>query len=85
MKNAFLNVALFLGALISGVTIAQTQRSVMIPAGTPIRVRTIDPIDLDSARPGAKFKGSLADPATNNGDAIVATKKPKVRDEGKSI
>lgn len=43
----------------------------VIRAGTPFRVRTIDPIDVDSTKAGAKFRGSLDDPIMSGGDVIV--------------
>src|SRR5213075_2913236 len=44
---------------------------VMLPAKTPLRVRTIDPIDVDSTKAGAKFRSSLDDPIMSGGDVIV--------------
>jgi hypothetical protein len=43
----------------------------LIPAGTTFRVRTIDPIDVDSSKSGAKFRGALDDPLILNGDVVV--------------
>ena len=31
--------------------------AVLVPSGTSLRVRTLDPIDVDSSRAGAKFRG----------------------------
>jgi hypothetical protein len=45
--------------------------SATIPAGTTFRVRTIDPIDVDSTQTGAKFLGSLDDPIMGNGKVVV--------------
>jgi hypothetical protein len=45
--------------------------SVMIPAGTALRVRTIDPIDVDVAKAGAKFRASLDDPIIIGGSVVV--------------
>jgi hypothetical protein len=36
-----------------------------------MRVSTIDPIDVNSARPGARFKGSLADPVKSRDATIL--------------
>jgi hypothetical protein len=48
------------------------QRSkAMIPAGTVLRVRTLDPIDVDSSQSGAKFKASLDDPIMIAGAVVV--------------
>jgi hypothetical protein len=33
------------------------RQAVLVPAGTPLRVRTIDPIDVDATKAGAQFKG----------------------------
>ena len=43
----------------------------IIPAGTSFRVRTIDLIDVDSTRAGAKFTASLDDPIMLGGDVVV--------------
>lgn len=47
------------------------RRAVTIPAGTAFRVRTIDFIDVDSTRAGAKFRGAVDDPMMLRGDVIV--------------
>lgn len=44
---------------------------VMIPNGTAFRIRTIDPIDVDVAQAGMKFRGSLDDPIMINGEVVV--------------
>jgi len=49
---------------------AQAQTT-LLPAGTMLRVRTIDSIDVDSSHSGAKFRGSLDDPIMLNGDVVV--------------
>jgi hypothetical protein len=46
-------------------------RSVVIPAGTPFRVRTIDAIDVDTTQAGAKFRAGIDDPIMLGGDVIV--------------
>jgi hypothetical protein len=43
----------------------------VIPAGTTIRVRTIDQIDVDGTQTGARFRGSLDDPIMLNGNVVV--------------
>jgi hypothetical protein len=43
----------------------------MVPAGTLLRVRTSEFIDVDSTRSGAKFRGTLDDPIMVNGDIVV--------------
>src|SRR4051794_4700385 len=50
---------------------SSTQSKNLIPAGTTFRVRTIDPIDVDSSKSGAKFRGALDDPLTLNGDVVI--------------
>src|SRR5262245_35705275 len=65
MKNALL----ILTALLSASICSHAQ--VTVPAGTPMRVRTIDPIDVSSARPGSRFLGSLADPVKSRDGAIL--------------
>ena len=45
--------------------------TVVVPAGTTFRVRTIDPIDVDTTQAGMKFRGSLDDPIMLGGDVIV--------------
>lgn len=50
---------------------AQNGSSVLIPAGTTLRVRTIDPIDADVSQTGAKFRGTLDDPVMMNGNVVL--------------
>jgi outer membrane lipoprotein SlyB len=45
--------------------------AVLIPAGTLLRVRTIDPIDVDTTATGAKFKASLDDPVMIGGAVVI--------------
>jgi hypothetical protein len=44
-----------------------TRRPVMIPAGTSLRVRTVQMIDVDSTQAGMKFQGALDDPIMSGG------------------
>jgi hypothetical protein len=44
---------------------------VMIRAGVSFRVRTIDPIDVDTTEAGAQFRGSVDDPIMAEGEVIV--------------
>jgi hypothetical protein len=46
-------------------------KSILIGAGLSFRVRTIDPIDVDAAQAGARFRGSLDDPIMSGGDVVV--------------
>jgi hypothetical protein len=50
---------------------AQSRAAVVIPSGTLIRVRTLDPIDVDYASAGAKLRGTIDDPIMLGGDVIV--------------
>lgn len=45
--------------------------AVMIAAGTLLRVRTIDNIDVDSSKAGAKYRASLDDPIMVGGAVVV--------------
>jgi hypothetical protein len=71
MRSALLSVAVLSSVAICNITSAQTNQPVTIPAGTAIRVRTIDRIAADSARPGDRFKGSLADPLMSTAGAVL--------------
>jgi hypothetical protein len=66
MKRLFRSVALLLGASIAG---AQSG-SMSLPAGTALRVRTIDPIDTNYSS-GTKFRAALADPVTTAHGSVV--------------
>jgi hypothetical protein len=44
----------------------------VIPAGTLLRVRTIDAIDVDTTQAGMKFRASLDDPILAGGSVIVS-------------
>ncbi len=56
---------------IAGVVCGLAAGQVLVPAGTTFRVRTAEPIDVDSTKAGAKFHGTLDDPISIGG-AIVA-------------
>lgn len=74
MSRAFLSgVALFFCASIGSANEAQTTtyQKMSLPAGTYIRVRTIDVIDVSSVQPGARLRGSLADPVTTSDGRVV--------------
>ncbi len=49
----------------------QARGAVVIPAGTLLRVRTVDAIDVDKAQAGMKFRASLDDPVVSGGSVIV--------------
>ncbi len=50
---------------------AAARPSVTIPQGTILRVRTIDPIDVDASQAGMKFRGSIDDPVMIGGGVVV--------------
>ena len=50
---------------------AAARKAVRISAGTPFRVRTLDPIDVDVTQAGAKFRGTVDDPIMVGGEVIV--------------
>jgi hypothetical protein len=43
----------------------------VIPAGTVLRVRTSEFIDVDSSQAGMKFRGALDDPIMFGGDVVI--------------
>jgi hypothetical protein len=50
---------------------APARQAVLIPAGTALRIRTIDAIDVDAAKAGMKFRASLDDPIMSGGSVVV--------------
>ncbi|MFN8006379.1 MAG: hypothetical protein U0V70_05030 [Terriglobia bacterium] len=50
---------------------AAPRPAVMIPSGTLLRVRTIDLIDVDQSKAGAKYKASLDDPVMIGGAVVI--------------
>jgi hypothetical protein len=50
---------------------APSSEPVTVPAGTSFRVRTLDLIDVDSTKAGAKFAATLDDPIMLGGDVVV--------------
>jgi hypothetical protein len=71
MRNTWLRSALLLSISMLSSINAQAQHAATIPAGTVMHVSTIDPIDINSAKPGVKFRGSLADPVMNKDGAVL--------------
>src|SRR5262245_42937593 len=55
----------------SAEPVPAARQAVMIPAGTQLRVRTIDAIDVDVAQAGTKFRASLDDPVTVGGSVVI--------------
>ena len=45
--------------------------AVLIPGGTALRVRTIDNIDVDASKAGAKYRASLDDPIMVGGAVVI--------------
>ena len=43
----------------------------LVPAGTILRVRTSEFIDVDSSQAGMKFRGALDDPIMFGGDVVI--------------
>jgi hypothetical protein len=50
---------------------AAARPPVLIRTGVSFRVRTTDPIDVDVAQAGAKFRGALDDPIMDGGNVVV--------------
>ena len=50
---------------------AAARPAVLIPTGTPLRVRTIDNIDVDSSKAGTKYRASLDDPIMVGGAVTI--------------
>ena len=50
----------------------QARGAIVIPAGTLLRVRTVDAIDVDKTQAGMKFRASLDDPIVSGGSVIVS-------------
>jgi hypothetical protein len=71
MKSPFWSFAVLSSAAIGNVNGEHVRVPVIIPAETGIRVRIVDPIDANSAQPGARFRGSLADPLKSSSGAVV--------------
>jgi hypothetical protein len=64
-------IAIALCGICVSATPAPVDGPVMIPNGTAFRIRTIDPIDVDVAQAGMKFRASLDDPIMIDGEVIV--------------
>jgi hypothetical protein len=52
-------------------TVTEARKSVVIPMGALLRVRTVDPIDVDATKAGMTFRASLDDPILSSGSVIV--------------
>jgi len=50
---------------------AAARPPVLIPAGTPLRVRTIDNIDVDASKAGVNYRASLDDPIMVGGAVVI--------------
>lgn len=50
---------------------AAARSPVLIKTGVSFRVRTTDPIDVDTTQAGAQFRGALDDPIMSGGEVIV--------------
>lgn len=47
------------------------RKAALLPAGTTVRVRTLELIDVDSTKAGARFRASIDDPIMLNGEVVV--------------
>jgi hypothetical protein len=54
-----------------GAPSAPARPAVLIPTGTPLRVRTIDNIDVDGSKAGTKYRASLDDPIMVGGAVVI--------------
>ena len=79
MRTTLLNSAALLSILICDATSANLQQPATVPSGAALRVRTLDPIDLNSTRPGARFRGSLADPVKSGNGAVLIPRRAPVQ------
>ncbi len=50
---------------------APARKAIIIPGGTAFLVRTIDLIDVDATKTGARFRGSIDDPIMLGGEVVV--------------
>jgi hypothetical protein len=50
---------------------APAKPSVIIPAGTTLRIATIDAINVDTSQAGKTFRGSLSDPIMSGGNVLI--------------
>jgi hypothetical protein len=57
---------------------AAVKPALIIPAGTTLRVSTIDAIDVDSSQAGKTFRGSLSDPIMSGGNVLIPRGAPVV-------
>jgi hypothetical protein len=64
-------VAVFAACTVSISAMPPAVAPIMIPNGTPLRIRTIEAIDVDVAQAGTKFRASLDDPIMIDGDVVV--------------
>lgn len=70
MKKALVSSTVLMGISIFSGNTAQAQ-TVTVPAGAALRVRTLNPIDVNSVQPGARFRGTLADPLINRNGVVL--------------
>lgn len=76
MKDVLLILAVLLSVSICNSS--SRLEAVTVPAGAAMPVRTIDPIDLSLARPGARFRGSLADSMKSRNGTVLIPRGAKV-------
>jgi hypothetical protein len=58
-------------AFLASRAVPGASAATLVPAGTTLLVRTIDPIDVDSTQAGMKFRGTLDDPVMLHGVVVV--------------
>jgi hypothetical protein len=63
--------ATLVSLVLASFSIAVAAPVIIIPAGTTLRVSTIDTIDVDSSQAGKKFRGSLSDPLMSGGEVMI--------------
>jgi hypothetical protein len=57
---------------------AAAKPAVIIPAGTTLRISTIDAIDVDTSQAGKTFRASLSDPIMSGGNVLIPRGAPVV-------
>ena len=59
------------GNTVPPASTVNSRPAVMLHSGTLLRVRTIDPIDVDVSKAGAKYQASLDDPVMVGGAVVI--------------
>ena len=69
--SAVVSFCLLMAAFAGMIPAAMSQRMVMVPAGTPILVRMLDPVDSSRNPPGFRFTATLETNLVVGGRVIV--------------